>query len=137
MKFELDLVRDKVATLFETGEPPTMADQRKALRRMTDDCIEQGLMINSLEALPKHISQVMLTVAASLQVQELEPDVEHFVYAAVALIEDSRKAMDLGMLPDNAPQTTVGAVMMEITMRGICHALGLDYEAALRKEAAT
>ena len=45
--------------------------------------------------------------------------------------------MDLGMLPDNAPQTTVGAVMMEITMRGICHALGLDYEAALRKEAAT
>lgn len=60
------------------------------------------------------------------------PSIEDFREASVALIEDARAVFDRGVMVDDMATMRCGAVMLELTVRGMCAALGQDYEEAMR-----
>ena len=129
MRFELDLLRDTVPADADARTEPA----RKALREATDAIIHDALMIDDLPALVRLSAEAMLTVAASLLQYSVEPDVRDLVDAAQALIEDSRAVMDRGLMLRSWETVRCGAVMMELTVRGLCAALSVPYDAVLRE----
>lgn len=131
MKFEQDLVRKPGAPLhLPTREDCTVA--RREIRMVTDVLLVDGLRLNTLPPLVEGCCATMIVLAKALNRQELEPEVPHFIEAAVALIEDARTIFDAGMRVDDLDKALVGAVMIELTVRGICAALSVPYEDAMR-----
>lgn len=133
MKFEQDLVREPVEPLPEGVTRRPAGDARRDIRLLTDSLIHEALRANTLPPLVDGTCIVMLALARALNRHELVPEVPHFIEAAIALIEDARTVYDKGMLVDDADRAMVGAVMLEITVRGVCAALSIDYEAEMRK----
>lgn len=132
MKQELELVRSARAPRDESLSPraqPT-AGARKTIREVTDAVIEHS---HDLVALTKTLAATMLVTAEVLDDFELEPDVYDFVEAAKLLVAASRTVLDRGLLLTAWPQAKHGAVMLELTVRGICAALGVPYDEVLRE----
>lgn len=132
MKFEQDLVREPIEPLPEGVKRRPSGDARRDVRLLTDALIHEALRANTLPPLVDGACVVMLALARALNRHELAPEVPHFIEAAIALIEDARTVYDRGMQIDDADRAMVGAVMLEITVRGVCAALSIDYEAEMR-----
>lgn len=129
MKFELDLVR-------ASGVPDTGANAtRKELREVTDELIHSALLVNDLPELVRLSAETMCIVARALVRFENDPQVPDFVEASQALIEQGRAVMDKGLLLRNSETINCGAVMLELTVRGICAALSVPYDEVLREVA--
>jgi hypothetical protein len=138
MKFELDLVRagkkpvpDGVA---EIKQSVTMS--RRDIRLISDEVIGNALLKNDLPSLAASCCGLMLTVAKAVDDHDIEPDVPDFIEAAQALIEDARAVIDRGLQIDRDEVAKVGAVMVELTVRGICAALNFPYDDLMRAVAA-
>jgi hypothetical protein len=127
MKHELDLVRASVTPDKTQGSAPT----RKDLREVTDRLIHDCLLANDLPDLVCMSAETMCVVATALLRFELEPQVIDFVEAGQALIEQGRAVMDKGLMLNSELTTNCGAVMLEITVRGICAALSVPYDKVL------
>ena len=94
--------------------------------------IHEGLKPDNMATLIATICRAMLDVAHAVDDHDAEPDVEDFVEAAIAHIENGRSVIDKGLTIDDMPTIKCGAVMLEITVRGICAALSISYEDAMR-----
>lgn len=127
MKHELDLLRDSVPVDADARTEPT----RKDLREATDELIHSGLLVNDLPELVRLSAETMCTVATALLRFEREPAVPDLVEAAQALIEQGRAVMDKGLLLRSWETVQCGAVMLELTVRGICAALSVPYDRVL------
>lgn len=127
MRQELDLVR---ASVTPTPTQPKTASRRD-LRLVTDDLIHGSLLKNDLPGLIGACALSIITVAKILASYEQEPAVESFVEAAQAHIENGRAVMDKGLTVDSWETANCGAVMIEITVRGVCACLGVPYDLAL------
>lgn len=144
MRFELDLIRTgRPAVIISEpmGAPPGwpprpgLAERmeiRRKVREATDGLIHEALRRDDMAALVRCLCQTMLTVAQALDRNQETPELPDFIEAALAHIEDGRAVMDRGLQLEMADTTRCGAVMLEITVRGICAALGIDYETAMR-----
>lgn len=127
MRYELDLVRASV-----TPDPAQVTTvHRRDLRVVTDRLIHDALLVNELPALVGLSAEVMVTVATILATYEIEPGVPDFVEASQALIEAGRGVMDRGLLLRSWETTQCGAVMLELTVRGICATLSVPYDKVL------
>lgn len=125
MKFELDLVR-------ASGVPDTSANAtRKELREITDELIHSALLVNDLPELVRLSAETMCIVARALVRFENDPQVPDFVEASQALIEQGRAVMDRGLMLGSPETINCGAVMLELTVRGICAALSVPYDQVL------
>lgn len=131
MKWEQDLVRELGAPL-EPASPADVLSGRRVVRLASDVLLLDGLRTNTLPPLVEGCCGTMLALARVLNRHQLEPDVPHFIEAAGALIEDARTIFDAGFRVDDKDKAMVGAVMLEITVRGICAALSVPYEDAMR-----
>lgn len=127
MRYELDLVRASV--IAAPGE--NVNPSRKALRETTDAVIHDALLVNDLPELIRLTAETMICVATTLACYEQSPEVPDFVEAAQAMIEAGRAVMDRGLMLQDWPTTNCGAVMLELTVRGICAALGAPYDRVL------
>lgn len=127
MRFEIDLVRP--STQPEPGA--STAPLRKDLRQTTDALIHSALLVNDLPELVRLAAETMCVVATSLVRVDLDPQVPDFVEASQALIEQGRAVMDKGLLLRNSETINCGAVMLELTVRGICAALSVPYDQVL------
>jgi hypothetical protein len=127
MRFELDLLRESVPPDPEQRTEPT----RKHLRETTDALIHGALLVNDLPELVRMSAETMCSVATALLRFEINPDVPDFVEASQALIEDGRAVMDRGLTLRSWETTRIGAVMLEIAVRGICAALSVPYDKVL------
>lgn len=127
MRQELDLVR---ASVTPTPTQPKTASRRD-LRLVTDDLIHGSLLKNDLPGLIGACALSIITVAKILASYEQEPAVESFVEAAQAHIENGRAVMDKGLTVDSWETANCGAVMIEITVRGVCACLGVPYDKIL------
>ena len=127
MRFELDTLRATVAPEPEAPSNPT----RKELRETTDELIHSALLVNDLPELVRLSAETMCTVATALLRFEREPGVPDFVEASQALIEQGRAVMDKGLLLRSWETVQCGAVMLEMTVRGICAALSVPYDQVL------
>ncbi len=127
MRFELDTLRASVPPDPDARTEPT----RKQLREATDAVIHDALLVNDLPELVRLSAEAMCSVATALLRFELDPQVPDFVEAAQALIEDGRAVMDKGLMLRGWETTRCGAVMLEITVRGICAALSVPYDKVL------
>ncbi len=127
MKYELDLVRPYAPPDPAQRSEPT----RKALREVTDRLIHDALLVNDLPDLVRMSAETMCVVAEALVRYEQDPQVIDFVEAAQALIETGRGVMDKGLLLRSWETTNCGAVMLEITVRGLCAALSVPYDKVL------
>lgn len=144
MKFELDLTRSAPAEALPDGVTPLGptkqaigVETRRDVRMATDDLIHEALRANQLPPLVDGVCKVMHDLAVALHKLKLEPDVPHFIEAAVALVEDARTVFDAGVRVDDPEKTMIGAVMLEITARGVFAALSIDYEAQMKKRYAS
>lgn len=127
MRTELDLLRATV-----TPDPDQRTEpSRKVLRETTDTLIHGALLVNDLPELVRLSAETMVCTATVLLRYAQEPDVPDLVEAAQALIEDSRTVMDRGLMLKDWATTRTGAVMLELTVRGICAALSVPYDAVL------
>lgn len=127
MRFELALVRDAVAP-----DPGQRSDpSRKRLREVTDALIHDALLVDQLPELVRLSAETMCTVAETLLIFEIEPDVRDLVEATQALIEDSRAVMDKGLLLRSWETVRCGAVMLELVVRGLCATLSVPYDEVL------
>ena len=127
MKFELDLLRAGATPDPQAPTEPT----RRAVRQATDAVIFDALLVNDLPELVRLSAEAMCAVAEGLLRYELDPEVPDFVEASQALIECGRDVMDRGLLLRSWETTRCGAVMLEVTVRGICAALGVPYDRVL------
>jgi hypothetical protein len=127
MKHEFALLRSSI-----TSDPkaPT-APARKELRQVTDRLINDALLLDDLPELVLLSADTMVTVASTLLRYEIEPDVRDLVEATQALIESSRAVMDRGLLMTSWETVRCGAVMVELTVRGLCAALTIPYDDVL------
>lgn len=127
MKFEM--------TLFGPGVTPNPSaptvPARKALRETTDSLIHNALLVNDLPGLVAQSAEVIALVARTLLQFEQEPEVPDFVEAVRAHIENGRAVMDRGLTLNDWDTVRCGAVMLEITVRGICAALSVPYDLVL------
>lgn len=140
MKFELELTRPPAVTDLPEGVTPLgptkqaiSVEVRRDVRLATDELIHEALRANQLPPLVDGVCKVMHDLAVSLHKLKLEPDVPHFIEAACALIEDARTVYDAGVRVDDVEKTAIGAVMVEITARGVFAALNIDYETEMKK----
>ena len=131
MRYELDLLRAGVTPEPDAPSNPT----RKELREATDQLIHSALLVNDLPELVRLSAETMCTVATALLRFEREPGVPDFVEAAQALIEQGRSVMDKGLMLRSPETINCGAVMLELTVRGICAALSVPYDEVLREVA--
>lgn len=129
MKFELTLVRP---TITSDPKAPT-APSRLLLRQASDRVLHDALALNDLPGLVETACDTMLVVAGVLAKYEQDPQVPDFVEGAQACIENARAVMDKGLLLQSWETVNCGAVMMEITLRGICATLGMPYEKVLAR----
>lgn len=127
MRFELDTMRDSVTP--DPAAPTT--ETRRELRVTTDTLIHSGLLVNDLPELVRLSVDTMRVVAMGLLRYQREPDVPDFVEASQALIEQGRAVMDRGLLLRSWETVHCGAVMLELTVRGICAALSVPYDQVL------
>lgn len=125
MKFEQELVKDKATERLEVVE-------QRRLMRVLAGAMGDELCANNLEELRVRASDVVLCAASILNQREQIPEVEHFIAAAIALNAEATKRLDAALLVQDDALIAIGCVMMELTVRGMFHALGQDYEAALR-----
>lgn len=128
MKFEQDLVGREPVPL---GRVPT-TEARRDVRVITDALIFDALRANKIPPLVGACCDTMLTLARALNRHGIDPEVPDFIEAAVALIEDARTVFDAGMRVDDMGRAKIGAVMLEVAVRGICAALSIDYENHMR-----
>lgn len=127
MRFELALLRPDVA-----GDPTQRTEPaRKAIRVVTDRMLHDALRVDDLPGLVTLAAETMCVVAETLLAFGIEPDVADLVEAAQALVEDSRAVMDRGLLLRSFETVRCGAVMMELTVRGLCATLSVPYDAVL------
>lgn len=127
MRYELDLVRAAV-----TPDPTQRTEpSRKRLREVTDGLIHDALLIDDLPEVVRLSAETMCTVAETLLIFEIEPDVRDLVDATQALIEDGRAVMDKGLLLRSWETARCGAVMLEIAVRGLCATLSVPYDQVL------
>lgn len=124
MRFELDTFRDGVAVEPDIRTEPT----RKELRETTDDLIHGALLVNDLPELVRLSAETMAVVATALVRFDRDPQVPDFVEASQALIEQGRAVMDKGLMLRSWETVCCGAVMIEVTVRGICAALSVPYD---------
>ena len=127
MRFEIDLVRPSV----QPAPGDSTAPIRKELRQTTDELIHSALLVNDLPELVRLSAETMCIVARALVRFENDPQVPDFVEASQALIEQGRAVMDKGLLLRNSETINCGAVMLELTVRGICAALSVPYDQVL------
>jgi hypothetical protein len=127
MKQELALVKGSV-----TPDPKASTTAaRKELREATDRVIHDALLIDDLPGLVQLSAETMLAVATVLARYEQDPDVRDLVEAAQAHIEHGRAVMDKGLMLASWETVRCGAVMLELTVRGICAALSAPYDLVL------
>lgn len=127
MRYELDLVRAAI-----TPDPTQRTEpSRKRLREVTDALIHDALLIDQLPELVRLSAETMCTVAETLLIFEIEPDVRDLVDATQALIEDSRAVMDKGLLLRSWETVRCGSVMLEVAVRGLCATLSVPYDHVL------
>ncbi len=127
MKAEMDLCRASVTPDPKASTTP----DRKALREATDGLIHDALLIDDLPGLVQASADTMLRVAAALLRFEQDPDVADLVEATRASIENGRAVMDKGLLLGSWETVRCGAVMLELTARGLCAALSVPYDLVL------
>ena len=127
MRFELDLLRGSV----ETDPSQRSEPSRKGLRETTDRLIYGALLVNDLPELVRLSAETMCVVAEALIRFDRDPGVPDFVEAAQALVEQGRAVMDRGLMLTSAETINCGAVMLELTVRGICAALSVPYDRVL------
>jgi hypothetical protein len=125
MRHELNLVQ---AGITQDPKAPTTAF-RRALREGTDALIHDG-PIDLVEVVARSC-QVMLTVACTMATYGHEPQAPDFYEAAAACIENGQAVMDKGLMLQSQETINCGAVMLEITVRGMCAALGVPYDQVL------
>jgi hypothetical protein len=128
VKFELDLLRSSTEP---AGTVTATTPDRRALRQTTDALIHDALLVNDLPELVRLSAETMCVVAATLVRAQRDPQVPDFVQAAKTLIEGARGVMDRGLMVHDWPTVECGAVMIEITVRGICAALNVPYDKVL------
>jgi hypothetical protein len=131
MQFEMDTMR--ASTAHDATAP--VAPTRKALREATDALMNDGLATGELVEAVTRACDVMCTVAAGLVRHGYEPGVADLVEATCASIENARAVLDKGLMLQDAATVNCGAVMVELTVRGMCAALGVPYDSALREVA--
>jgi hypothetical protein len=107
------------------------APARKQLRETTDDLIHGALLVNDLPELISLSGQSILCVAGVLLQYAQDPQVPDFVEAVQAHIESGRAVMDRGLMLNDWATARCGAVMLEITVRGVCAALSVPYDLIL------
>lgn len=127
MKHELELFR----ALVEVDQDARTEPARKELREITDQVIHQALLVNDLPELVRLTAETMATVATALLRFGRDPQVPDFVEASQALIEAGRSVMDRGLMLRSWESVSCGAVMLEISVRGICAALSVPYDKVL------
>lgn len=127
MRFEIDLVRPTVQPDPAAPTAPT----RKEIREVTDQLLHDALLVNDLPELVLLSAETMCTVATALIRFDKDPTVPDFVEAAQALIEQGRAVMDKGLMLRSPETINCGAVMLELTVRGICAALSVPYDEVL------
>lgn len=127
MRHELDLVRPGV--IVDQGQD--IIPLRRELRETTDALIHEALLVNDLPELVRLSGETILCVARTLARLGRDPQVPDFVEAAQASIEQGRAVMDRGLVLASPETLLCGAVMIEITCRGICAALGVPYDSLL------
>lgn len=137
MKFEIDLVKDETPQIEqpEDGKPPRWGDTnsiRMGVRNMSDDIMRKSLVEGDVGTLQTNIALLMLIMGKLAYSHRVEPEINDFVDASQALVEDARSVLDRGLMLNDPERTKSGIVMMEIVMRGIAAALGFDYETMLR-----
>lgn len=136
MKEELEIVRaarpaeEPLPEGVERLKQPTVAS-RRAVRELSDFVIHDALRRDDLPGLAVSLAKLMLGVAAVIDRYDVEPHVGDFVEAATALIEDARTVMDRGLTIQDWNTVKCGAVMLEITVRGIAAALNFPYSSLL------
>lgn len=123
MKFEQDLVGREPIPL---GRVPS-TEARRDVRVITDAFIFDALRANQMQPLLDGACDTMLTLARALNRHSIEAEVPDFMEAAVALIEDARTVFDAGMRVDDHDRAKIGAVMLELAVRGILAALDKPY----------
>ena len=127
MRFEIDLVRPSV----QPAPGDSTAPIRKELRQTTDALIHSALLVNDLPELVRLAAETMCVVATGLVRVDRDPQVPDFVEAAQAMVETGRAVMDKGLLLNSPETINCGAVMLELTVRGICAALSVPYDRVL------
>jgi len=133
MKQELDLIRAGRSEPIDRGSGPLpTAPTRKAIRESTDEIMFGALQKGSMPELVRSVCETMLVVARAVDEHDFEPGADDFVAASMSLIEAGRNALDLALMVDDKEGCRAGAVMIELTVRGICAALSIDYDKALR-----
>lgn len=127
MKAEMDIVR---ADIVADAKEPTTAT-RRALREATDAIIHDALLTNELPSLLQMSAECMIVVAGCMVSYEQDPGVPDFVEGAQACIECARAVIDKGLMLNSWETVRCGAVMLELTCRGIFAALGAPYDQVL------
>ena len=127
MKTELDMVRGEQQQEFSAVEV------RKQLNEAAHALVHDAVLQNDLPALAEKLAEMMLTTARTLMVAKVEPDLENFVYAAAEVVANARKAIDDALRFDNKDDLKLGAVMMEIVLKGIAATLNLPLEKLMRE----
>jgi hypothetical protein len=133
MKTELAIVRRGRQPAVLTIDPKKLptTPSRKRIRESTDAVIHEALKRDDMPALIRTMCTVMLEVAQTLDIHDEEPDVADLVEAAQALIEAGRAVMDRGLQLQSWETTKCGAVMLELTVRGMFAACSIPYDEAL------
>lgn len=129
MKQELDIIRAGAeplpAGVFKLK--PSTTESRRNLRLLSDEVLDWAHGNANIAGLATACSALMLAVARIVDAHDIEPDVPNFLEAVQALIEKSRAVMDKGLMIDSPETSKCGAVMMELSVRGIAAALNLPY----------
>lgn len=134
MKFELDLIRGEATPLPEgvaKFRPPT-EPMRKELRELTDFLVDEALRKGSMVGIANGAAHLMIAVAQIVDKYDVEPDVHDMIDAAVRMIQVAHNSIDRGLMVPNWDEVKAGCVMMELTVRGVCAALGIPYDEVLK-----
>lgn len=122
MKFELELVKGSVNPDPRTPTTPS----RRDLQLATDALIADEPL--DLTGVVERSCSIMLVVAKTLTTYQQDPQVPDLVEASSASIRAARLVMDRGLLMNDWDQVRCGAVMLELSVRGLCAALSVPYD---------
>lgn len=125
MKMELDLVR---ATLTPNPKTPTTPSRRDL--QLATDALIAGEPLD-LTGVVEQCCSIMLVVARTLAQYEQDPQVPDLVTGSSESIRAARSVMDRGLLLNDWEQVRCGAVMLELSVRGLCAALSVPYDRVL------
>jgi hypothetical protein len=136
MKTELDMVRATSWGAPALTDEMARTSARKRLNGAANTLVHDAVLKNDLPALTEKLADMMIVTARILVEQELEPDLENFVYACAELIGGTRKAMDDALRFDNLDDFKLASVMMEVVLKGMAATLGLSLEELMKAELA-